>query len=158
MSKGYRFFMLGCGAAALTVGSTYAVVVAIALGDGIGQGVEVPREISMVSVSLFLIASILSGGAWLVDRSAKDSARRDLGPALESTVERIAPELASVVSIQVASRTAAALREVTTGEIAEMIDAGLKRAFRSGAIFQAQAEGTISSAKVVKMRLPDDPA
>lgn len=152
--------MTACALVALAVGCMYALAVAITYGDGVGSGLEIPREISLVALAVFLVAAILGGGAWIVDRSAKDSVQRDVQPLIRDEVElaftTMVPELAAVVAERVSVRTGALVREVTTGEIAEIVTAGIKRAYRAGALAQAQLTGNVGVAKVVKMRLRDE--
>lgn len=155
MSTGYKIIMKGCGAVAAGAALVYLAVIIIALGDGIGVGIEIPKEINVVAIAVILLGATLAGDAWIADRSARQSAQRDVRPIIQAEVEQavsaIVPELAAVVAGRVSVKSAAAMREFALGELAELVNAAVSRAHRAGMIQQAQINGSVGVAKVVKL-------
>lgn len=159
MSKGYKAVMKGCAAASVGLGIVYLVVTMIALGDGQHRGIEVPPMIERTWLSTVVTLALLSGGAWIVDRSAKDSAIRDLKPLIREEIDRgvaeavgflaeavaeqlairIEPMMSTLASASVGRQTAM-LREIVTGDVMQqMLDGAVGRAHRRGMLHQAEA-------------------
>lgn len=152
--------MKGCGAASVGVALVYLAFVVMALSDGVGAGVEIPREVNLVSIAVILIGAILAGGAWTVDRSARQSAVRDIQPLVRVEVrgevnavldERLA-ELAKAIAVEVAAvlepglkrivdtigaRNVAGFREVVTRDLTDLVEGAIGRAHRAGMVNQA---------------------
>lgn len=159
MSKGYRLVMKGCGALAVAVGLVYAVMLTVALGDGMHSGIEIPSEINVACPIVLVVAGVASGCAWIVDRSAQDSAIHYLKPLIRAEIDRgiaeAIPAAAEIIGAELAvqleskirealcaqtARSRAALREVVTGDVMkDMLDAAVGRAHRAGMLHQAQA-------------------
>lgn len=167
--------MKGCGAGAVGVALVYLASALISLGDGVGSGIEIPRVLNMIAIMLVLQGGILGGGAWIVDRSAKQSAIRDIQPLLEAEIGRaltaMVPDLACAVAGEVSiimepglrkvveavgARNAASFREIVTGDLTEVVNSAVGRAHRAGILQQAQAQGTTGPAKVVSLRMAKD--
>jgi len=159
VSKGYKALMELSGAAAAGLGLIYLVVMTIAVGDGLRRGIEVPAVIGRTWLAVIMILAVFSGGAWIVDRSAKDSAIRDLKPLIRAEIDlgvaeavgylaeavaeqlavKIEPMMETLASASVARQTAT-LREIVTGDtMQQMLNDAVGRAHRAGMLHQAQA-------------------
>lgn len=160
LSKSYKLVMKGCAGLSAAVGLIYLVVASIAIGDGIGVGIEIPREINIISCTLVVLGGTVAGEAWFASRAARESASRDIRPVVhdevEQTITRLVPEMTSVIAGRVAARNGALIREIIASELAEVVDAAVQRAHRSGMILQAQHTGALGTAKVVRMRINSD--
>lgn len=132
--------MRGCAFVAGAVALMYVTVAIIAIGDGIGIGVELPKELHILSCIVIVLTGSISAEAWLANRAARENLR----PLIREEVERVS------------ARNSAIIRQIIATEFAEVVEAAIKRAHRSGMIAQAQNTGALGVARVVKMRLVDE--
>lgn len=152
MSRLYKTVMGGCAFIAGAVTLAYIAVATISIGDGVGVGIEIPREINIMSCVLIVVAGTVAAEAWIANRAAREAIRPAVMEEFDRALLRFMPTLADEVASQVSVRTGAVIREVVAGEVADMIETGIRKAYRAGQISQGPA------AKVVKMRLLDDEA
>jgi hypothetical protein len=140
VSRTYRLIMGGCAFISGAVALAYIAVTAIALGDGIGRGIEIPKEVNILACIIIVLTGTIAAEAWLSHRAARENLR----PLIRDEVERVS------------ARNSAIIRNIIATEFAEVVEAAIKRAQRSGMIAQAQAAGQLGVARVVKMRLVDE--
>lgn len=157
MTRGYKIVMYGCGAISIGVALMYLAVATLAIGDGSDSGVEIPREVNAMTMTVIVLGGMLSGGAWIVDRANRSSANRDVQPLIRAEVERtmtaFVPEISSAVAEQVNqvnARSTATTRQLVTQDLTEVVESAIGRVHRAGMVQQAQAQ---SGSKLRHLRM-----
>src|SRR5262249_54853691 len=100
VSRGYKIVMGGCAFVSGAVALAYIAVATISLGDGVGTGIEIPREANILSAVIVMLSGTIAADAWLTAWALRQ-ATRTVRPIIRVEVERgmtgVAPELASVI-------------------------------------------------------------
>lgn len=156
----YRLAMKTTGLAAGLAVTAFLVLVLIALGDG-PEGIEVPRSVNAIAVGLITILTVLSSGAWFIDRSNRAATEAYIRPTIRTELEQLLPELVQEISDNVTSQlaeqlnglqerdarrvaqsvsqlTIARTREVVADEVEERMQHVLAAGRRQGAVLEAQ--------------------
>lgn len=153
----YRRIMIGTGIGSACVAVGYIVAASMA---GL-EDVELSTRVGSVALTVILGLGMMSGTAWLVQASNRDSIRRDLPPILAATFRANAEVIAEEVAGQIAhrlrqvasetadsahARTVASFREIITSElVCEQLNAATARIHRLGMITEASGRANVSS-------------
>lgn len=180
MSRSYKTVMVWSAITAIVLASIYCASVVIALGDGIGVGLEIPRGLNSVAAVAVLAPAIIASTAWIVDRSARQSALRDIRPLVRVEIHNalalalderrvdfaraVSTELAAVLEPgmkrmveAVGAKSAAHFRQVVTCDLTDVIEQAIGRAHRAGMVNQAQlAGGTVRQFRSATRTSADD--
>lgn len=158
VSNTFKRVQQTCGISAAMIGAGYLVAATIAMSDAPGD-IVIPPEVNLFTAVTIVSAVVLGVASWLIETGNRMSAQRDVAPLVRAEVERAinraGPAIASAVLDEMstgidsrigriadtsAARTAGRLQEIVTGEImADVINAAVARAHRSGMVMQAQS-------------------
>lgn len=160
MANVYRRVMIGNAALGGVTFTGYAIASTMAVSDGIGIGVEVPRPVGVFAVLTIACSVILAGGAWIARRAAATAAREDVQPVVhdeigqafadamplfvatvvESLERRIAGH-AKEVAVAAGRHSAVLLHELITQDIGEILRDAHRKALVTGQVMQVNASG-----------------
>lgn len=169
MASNYTHVTRGAGTTAGITAASYIIASSMALSDGIDAGVEVPRFIGTIAVMVIVCCTILSGVAWIVDRSHRYSADRHIRPlvrdeldkaitaamplvvasVVESLDRRLVPQMHDV-AVAAGRHSAVVLRDCVTQDLREIAGDLHRRAVITGQTMQANATGEALGRKALR--------
>lgn len=156
----YRIVKRGCGTCAVASTVCYTIASSMALSDGHGVGVEIPAPINTLSIMAIVCTTIISVAAWLIERSNRTSAERDIRPVIRDEIERaiadtmpllvatvaesldrrIVPQMREVAH-EAGKHSAVRFRDMVTQDLREIVNDAHRRALVTGQRLQATASG-----------------
>lgn len=150
-----------CASFAAVSTGCYSIAHVMAVSDGAGVGVEIPRPLDVLSIMLIICSTVLGGVAWLVEQGIRIGAEEHIRPvvrdelaraldeqlpvAVASVVERLdqrlVPQMHGVAELA-GRQSAVRLREMVTQDLREILGDYHRRALITGQIMQANATGS----------------
>lgn len=161
----------GCGIASVVVTGGYIIALIMAISDGAGVGVEIPRPLDVLSIMTIVCTTVTAAGAWLAEQSSRISAEQYVRPIVRHELDKAFAEamplfVATVteavnhraytaaemlterlggqlhaVAAQAARQTAARMREAHTADLSEICSELHQKTLIAGQIMQANATG-----------------
>lgn len=123
------------------------------------NNIELHQRVSNLAISAIVTCTIVSCGGWLVEAANRESARRDVAPAVAAVLDEHVDRIAGAVATRLVgcieevvtaggershARTVTAFREIVTSElIQEELGTAVGKAFRYGMV--AEAAGRASN-------------
>lgn len=171
MNSVFTTIKRGCGITAAIATGCYIIALTMALSDGQGQGVEIPRPLDVLTIMLIVCSTVLAGAARIAELASRISAEQYIRPIvryeldrafaenlplLVATVIDAADQRAARVAGQVGERldgalhdiaalaakqTAARLREAQTADLTEICTDLHRKTLVAGMQLQANASG-----------------
>jgi hypothetical protein len=160
VSTHYQRIMRYSGLGAGLTTAAYTVGASMAMSDGNGFGIEIPRPLNTLALVAIVCGTIVSGAAWVVDRHSPIAAERDMRPVIEDVLRRefdrqallftaticnaITADLEAkmrVVAKDAGRYTIAGVREAITADLTEITRSIYRRGQVTGAVIQAESSG-----------------
>ncbi len=148
--------MKSCGWIAGLTAVAYLAALYMAGADGV-DGVEVPADAARTMVALSSTSAILAGGGWIIQGIVRSAAQTEIRRAITNAVaeemDRHMREFRKATS-QVAASTRAAsiaeVRQLLMDDVAEIVEAGLKRAERRGMVREAMGRANGATVRALR--------
>lgn len=125
-----------CAVAALIGGAIYLTVLWVASVDN-SDSITLPTEFGRAIVGAISTLIVVSLGGWLIEQSMRAAIERDTRRVVREVVAKALAGHSAEVAATTRAVTIAECRLLLQQDVAEVIEAGLKRAERRGMVREA---------------------